>query len=102
MALNINGFFFSDKTMHKIYEDEGVVNYLYQIAEILYSTIISSVITLILRKLSLIEDNILKIKKQKKSQKAMEMIKKAHKCIKIQFIIFFLLAFYYYFSFGIL
>ena len=99
LALNINGFFFSDKTMHKIYEDEGVVNYLYQIAEILYSTIISSVITLILRKLSLIEDNILKIKKQKNSQKAMEMIKKAHKCIKIQFIIFFFISFLLLFFF---
>ena len=56
-------------------------------------------ITLILRKLSLIEDNILKIKKQKNSQKAMEMIKKAHKCIKIQFIIFFFISFLLLFFF---
>jgi hypothetical protein len=88
LSLNINGFFFSDKTMHKIYEDEGSVNYLYQITEIVCTTIISSVITLVLRKLSLIEDNILKLKKQKKSDKTLEMIRKAQKCIKIQFIVF--------------
>ena len=99
LSLNINGFFFSDKTMHKIYEDEGVVNYLYQITEILLTTIISSVITLVLRKLSLIEDNILKLKKQKKSDKTLEMIRKAQKCIKIQFIVFFILSFLLLFFF---
>ena len=99
LSLNINGFFFSDKTMHKIYEDEGVVNYLYQIAQIIYSTIISSVISIILRKLSLIEDTILKIKKKKKSNKAIEMLRKAHKCIKIQFAIFFVLSFLLLFFF---
>ena len=93
LSLNINGFFFSDKTMHKIYEDEGIVNYFYQIVEILCSTIISSIITLVLRKLSLIENNILKIKKQTKSLKALEMVRKTQKCIKIQFMIFFLLSF---------
>ena len=99
LSLNINGFFFSDKTMHKIYEDEGVVNYLYQIAQIIYSTIISSVISIILRKLSLIEDTILKIKKKKKSNKAIEMLREAHKCIKIQFVIFFVLSFLLLFFF---
>ena len=99
LSLNINGFFFSDKTMHKIYEDKGVVNYLYQIAEILYTTVISSVITLVLRKLSLIEDNILEIKKQKKTQKAKEMVRQARKCIKIQFIVFFFLSFLLLFFF---
>ena len=99
LSLNINGFFFSDKTMHKIYEDEGVVNYLYQIAQIIYSTIISSVISIILRKLSLIEDTLLKIKKKKKSNKAIEMLREAHKCIKIQFVIFFVLSFLLLFFF---
>jgi len=102
LSLNINGFFFSDKTMNKIYQDQGVVNYLYQLAEILYTTIISAVITLVLKKLSLIEDNILKIKKQKNAYKAMEMVRDTKKCIKIQFIIFFffsflLLFFFWYF-----
>ena len=99
LSLNINGFFFSDKTMHKIYEDEGVVNYLYQLAQIIYSTIISSVISIVLKKLSLIEDTLLKIKKKKKSNKAIEMLREAHKCIKIQFVIFFVLSFLLLFFF---
>jgi hypothetical protein len=93
LSLNINGFFFSDKTMHKIYEDEGVVNYLYQLAQIIYSTIISSVIGIVLKKLSLIENTILDIKRKKKSHKAIEMLMNAHKHIKIQFAIFFVLSF---------
>ena len=99
LSLNINGFFFSDKTMHKIYEDEGAANYLYQLSEIIFTTIISSVISLVLRKLSLIEDTILKIKKKRKSNKSIEKLRKAHKCIKIQFVIFFVLSFLLLFFF---
>ena len=59
-------------------------------------------ISLALRKLSLIEDTILKIKKKIKSHKSIEKLRKAHKCIKIQFVIFFVLSFLLLFFFGIL
>ena len=49
--------------------------------------------------MSLIEDNILEIKKQKKTQKAKEMVRQARKCIKIQFIVFFFLSFLLLFFF---
>ena len=61
----INALFFNDSTMHKIYEDQGAFNFIYHIPQILYSTIISSVINIIVKKLSLSENNILAIKNGK-------------------------------------
>ena len=48
----INALFFNDKTIHKIYIDEGIYNFIFQIAQIIYSTIISSIILLIIKFLS--------------------------------------------------
>ena len=48
--------------MHKIYVDKGQYNFFYQIPQILYSSIISSVITVILKYLSLSQKSVIKIK----------------------------------------
>ena len=58
-----NTFFFDDNNMHKIYKDNGKYDFLYQIPQILYSSIISSIITVILKNLSLTQKSIIKIKK---------------------------------------
>jgi len=42
LFITINGFFFSDDTMHKVYVDNGAFDIIYQIPQILYSSIISS------------------------------------------------------------
>ena len=51
MALNV--FFFSDDTMHKMFLDYGKYNFFQQIPQILYSTIVSQLIDIILCYLSL-------------------------------------------------
>ena len=61
----INALFFNDSTMHKIYTDEGSFNFLYQLPQIIYSTIISSVLNMLIQLLGLTEDNILKFKNDK-------------------------------------
>ena len=61
----INGFFFSDGTMHQIYLNYGRVNYLNQIVSIIYSSLIPAIINNILKLLSLTEKDILRIKNQK-------------------------------------
>ena len=58
----VNALFFNDKTMHKIYEDEGIFNFIYFIPQIIYSVIISSIINILIKELSLSEKNILKIR----------------------------------------
>ena len=51
----INGFFFSDETMHKIYELNGNVTFFYEITKMIYSTLISTMLNIFLRYLSLSE-----------------------------------------------
>ena len=102
LYFTINGFFFSDETMHKIHEDNGAFNIIYQIPQILYSTIISAIINMILKLLSLSEKNILSLKQEKDLKKATKYAKTIEKCIIIKFIIFFLLSdilllFFWYF-----
>ena len=65
LYFSINALFFIDNTIHKIYEDQGKYDFIYQIPIILYSTIISSVISTIIKYFSLTEKNILEIKKIK-------------------------------------
>ena len=62
LYLMTNTFFFNDDNMHKIYIDKGQYNFFYQIPQILYSSIISSLITVILKNLSLSQKSIIKIK----------------------------------------
>ena len=63
LFFSINGLFFTDNTMHKIYLDKGKYNLIYRIPQILYSTIITSIINTILKLLSLSERRILALKK---------------------------------------
>ena len=44
MNFTINALFFNDDTMHKIYEDKGKFEFLYQLPQIIYSSIISQIL----------------------------------------------------------
>jgi hypothetical protein len=59
LYFTINGFFFNDDTMHKIYKDNGIYDIIYQIPIMIYSTLISSIINILLKTLSLSEKSIL-------------------------------------------
>ena len=37
LSITVNGLFFTDETMHKIYKDKGIFNLLYQLPKIIYS-----------------------------------------------------------------
>ena len=89
----VNALFFNDSTMHQIYEDHGAFNFIYQIPQILYSTIISIVIRTILSLLSLSEKNIIEIKNQKNLEAANNTAKEKQKCLLIKFILFFIISF---------
>ena len=95
LYFTINGFFFSDKTMHKVYKDykdSGSYNFVFQLPQMFYSSLISIIINTILRLLSLSENNILKLK----DEHELNIIRKSKEIksnLKIKFIIFFLLSF---------
>ena len=102
LYFTINGFFFSDDTMHKIHEDQGKFNIIYQIPQILYSSVISAVINMLLKRLSLSEKNILVIKQIKDLNAAKKMTKRIQNCLNLKFAIFlilsiFLFSFFWYF-----
>ena len=98
----INGFFFNDESMHKIYINKGNYSILYQIPQILFSSAISVVINFSLKFLALSENDILKLKKEKEFKEIKRKSKEVQKCLKIKFIIFYILsilflAFFWYF-----
>ena len=93
LYFTINGFFFTDETMSKINEDKGNFDIIFQIPQILYSTIISSVINIILKYLSLSEKQMLSIKKQNDYRKAEKEAKNIKKCINIKLALFFIISF---------
>ena len=66
LYFRVNILFLNVATMHKISEDNGRFNLVYQIPQIFYSTIINVIINIIIKYLSLTEKNILKIKEEKK------------------------------------
>ena len=100
----VNALFFNDSTMHKIYEDHGDFNIIYNIPQIIYSSCISVAIGIIVKKLSLSEDNVLTIKKEKAPNAINDRKKKVFKCLIIKFVLFFiicllfLIIFWYYIS----
>ena len=99
LIFNINGFFYNYKALHNIYANCGIVNYIYQIYGIVFSSIIPSIINLALKKLSLSEDDILEIKSQKYTNNAKKTAENFEKCFKIKICIFYILSFLLLFFF---
>ena len=102
LYFTINGFFFTDETMHKVYEDNGSYDLLSKIPQILYSTIVSTIINMILKTLSLSEKSMLEIKEEKNKNIAIQKSEKAKNLLKCKFMIFFILSilfmgFFWYF-----
>ena len=102
LYFTINCLFFRDSTTHKIYVDKGNFNFIYQIPQILYSSLISNAINSIVSYLSLSEKSIIDLKKDAfiTSKKVRNLIN----FLKVKFVLFFiiefslLLLFWYYLS----
>ena len=92
LDFGINALFFNDDTMHKIYEDKGDFNFLYQLPQILYSTLISRFIDTFIRSFALTQDNIVELKR-KIIRKEKIKYTKFFQILKIKFILFFISTF---------
>ena len=88
--------------MHKIYQDRGKFNFLYQIPQILYSTLISRFIDSLIKNFALTQDNIVELKQEKELSDLENKHKKLLQILKIKFILYFaftfitLMFFWYY------
>ena len=89
MALNV--FFFADETMHKMFLDYGKYNFVQQIPQIIYSTLVSQLIEVFLCFLSMTDKHFYEIKNLdvESRTKMFPIIK----CIKIKIFFFFLFTF---------
>ena len=89
--MTVNALFFTDDTMHKIYVDSGLFDLSYQLPQIIYSFLISSVVNFIIEYLSLSEETIISIKSNKflNIYKSKKLINK----MKTKFCFFFIISF---------
>jgi len=102
LYFSINGFFFTDQTMHNIYINNGTFPFIYQITLILYSSIITAFINSLLKYLSLSENTIIKLKKENNIDLVIQSAKKQEKVLMIKFFFFYifsfiLMSFFWYF-----
>ena len=97
--LFINALFFDDDTIHRIFEDKGDFNFIYQIPQIIYSSLISDVIDMIIKFLSLSEDGILELKGIKKMNLLNSQYKKLLRNFNIKYALFFVITFLMLISF---
>ena len=91
--------FYSDDTMHKIYEDKGSFDFT-QLPQMVYSLIISSILKLPLNFLGLYENNILEIKNN--IEKGNQINNKNNNknnmvCIKYKILSFFVITYIFLF-----
>jgi hypothetical protein len=93
LYLTVNTLFYTDSTIHNIYENSGKFDFNYHIPQILYSTLISTIINMIVKSLSLSEKNILEIKQEKDYKQSQRKILIVLRCLKIKFILFFIISF---------
>ena len=100
LYLTTNALFFNDNTMHKILIDEGSYNIIYNIPQILYSTLISAFITTIIEFLSLSEKRVIAFKQDNNCKNLNLKYKKLLYKLKIQYIFFFIFSFLFSLSLG--
>ena len=100
----MNTLFFTESTIHKIYEDKGEYNFGYHFPKSLLSFFISHIIIIPIKLIFLSERNILAIKNEEDKEVVVDMDEKVRRCLIIKYIIFyvlgflFLILFWYYLS----
>ena len=95
MNLIVSAMFYSDSTMHQIYIENGKFNYIYQLPQMVYLFIKSTVLENLLNILGLYEQDILELKNNKENNE--KILSKIKKKIIIFFIIIFILLFSFWF-----
>ena len=93
LAYAVNGLFFDDAAIDQIFEDGGEFDFINQIPQIIYSSIISFAFCVILDYLALTEDTLLEIKSEIVASNAEQKAKDAMRILPIKFIFFFILSF---------
>ena len=89
----MNALFYSDDTMHKIYESNGSFDIEYQLPKIVYSSLISILLNTLLKLLALSNDGIIELKENKDKNDVNERGDKLKKKLRIKFVLYFIISF---------
>ena len=95
----INGLFFDDNTMHKIYENNGSFDIEFQISKIIYSSFISMFMNKILGVLALSNKEIIQFKGNKNKKGVDARKEKLEKKLSNRFTAYFILSFIFLIGF---
>ena len=87
----VNALFYDDESFHKIFEFEGSFDFIYQLPKIIFSSLISMFLNIVIKSLSLTNDDIIKFKQNKinNSKYGGYLMRK----LKIKFILYFIISF---------
>ena len=96
----VNALFFNDNTMHKILIDGGAFNFIYQIPQIIYSSLFSIIFNKPINFLALSEKDIISIKQERTKPEFDLKVQKTHKTLKLKFTLFFICTFILYIFFA--
>ena len=92
----MNALFFTDETMHKLYLTYGKYDFVQQIPQIVYSTVISQILEVFLCFLSLTDSPFYEIKRIELTEKNNKKIHEIFKCINIKLVVFYIFTFIFY------
>ena len=82
----VNSLFFQEKKIQKIYKNNGYFDFIYEIPQVCYSAIISSIINYLLKYFALSEKKIIDLKRTKNIQ----IVTEIRKALIIKFILFYI------------
>ena len=86
----VNALFFNDDTMHKIYTDGGSFNFIYNIPQILYSSLISEFILAIITILASSDSNLIKLRYYSNNKNDIKIkAKNILSILKVKYVLFF-------------
>ena len=88
-----NAIFMNEDAIHNIYENQGTLDLIYQIPQIIYSNIISFVIDKIIRFLSLSLADVIEEKRRLRRERKRKISDKFFKFLFIKYIFFFIISF---------
>ena len=89
----INGLFYNDDTMHKIYESKGQFDFYYQLPIIVYSYLISLILNIPLNLLALSNDAIISFKRDNMKNNIQKKTKQLKNVLSIKFSLYFIISF---------
>ena len=89
----VNALFFNEKTLHIIYINNGTFDFVYNIPQILYSSLISGFINILIKTLALSDTNLVELKKEENKSNIKIKAKKTLSILKMKFLSFFIISF---------